>query len=118
MMGRWIKFFLMMAIGAGMGLVYAWKISPVQYVGASLPLLRVDYRTDYVLMTAEAYSHEGDLQAAVDRLAQLDSASPEEVVLQAILFAEQHGYTDEDLTRMRMLAADLGGYQATGTATP
>ena len=90
-MTRWIGFILAILVGAAVAMVYGWVISPVEYVDTPPELLRVDYKSDYVLMVAEAYSLENDLAQAVRRLSFLGSESPAEIVRQAILFAEREG---------------------------
>jgi len=106
-MSRWIRFLLVMLLGAAAGLFYGWQLNPVQYVDTTPDLLGDDYKTDYVLMVAEAYSVEGDLEMAVRRLALLGDKNPAESVRAAVLFAEGIGYYDFDIGTMRTLAADL-----------
>lgn len=114
-MSRWIWFFLSILVGAAAGLFYGWRINPVQYVNTAPNTLRVDYKTDYVLMIAEAYHADGDLALAIQRLGEIGSAPPDEIVLQAVLFAErlrytrseQAGYTDVDLALIRELSDAL-----------
>jgi len=106
-MARWIRFLIAILVGAGLGLVYGWLINPVEYVETTPDTLRVDYRTDYVLMVAEAYQSEQDLDLAVRRLALLGDAPPAEINYQAILFAQKAGYTDADLERMQALLSSL-----------
>lgn len=117
-MSRWVKFFIAIAVGIAAGLGYGWFVNPVDYVNTTPDTLKIDYKTDYVLMVAEAYQIEGDLSLAARRLALLGNAAPQEIVRQAILFAEVH-YADSDLALMRALEQALQGYQATlGTAAP
>jgi hypothetical protein len=106
-MSRWIGFILAILLGAAAGMFYGWVVSPVKYVDTTPQTLRIDYKSDYVLMVAEAYSAEKDLARAVSRLASLGSDAPAEVVREAILFAESQGYTDVDVALMRSLARDL-----------
>ncbi len=106
-MSRWIGFILAILVGAAAGMLYGWVVSPVEYVDTTPQTLRVDYKSDYVLMVAEAYSTERDLAKAVTRLAALGSDMPAEIVRQAILFAESQGYTDADVALMRSLWRDL-----------
>lgn len=113
-MKRWFRFLLMIAIGGAIGAAYGWLISPVKYVDTSPATLRIDFKTDVVLMTAEAYRSEGDLSAAVQRLAVLGAPAPAEQVRQAINFAQQQGYNENDIQRMTTLLNDLerqGGEQ-------
>ena len=106
-MARWIRFILAMLIGVGLGMLYGWEINPVKYVDTTPDSLGIEYKTDYVLMVAEAYHAEGKLDVAVRRLALLGDAPPLEIVHQAVLFAEREGYLDADLALMRALSADL-----------
>jgi hypothetical protein len=103
MSSRWLRFILVILIGMAAGLYYGWVIDPVQYVDTDLSELSPDYKTDYVLMTAEAYSAEQDLDLAAQRLSALNGASPQAIIQEAVLFAENPGYTDTD----RALLQDL-----------
>jgi hypothetical protein len=113
-MGRWIRFFIAIGLGMALGLFYGWYLNPVEFVDVTPESLRVDYKSDYVLMVAEAYRSEQDLAMAVRRLAVLGNKPPVEIVRQAILFAEdpknfgdQLAYPDTDLETMRQLEKDL-----------
>lgn len=106
-MSRWIRFLLAILFGGALGLAYGWYLNPVQYVDTTPDTLRVDYKSDYVLMAAEAYSADADLELAARRLAQLGDDPPLEIVRQAILFAERQGYTDADIALMRALDSAL-----------
>jgi hypothetical protein len=103
-MSRWIKFLIAIAIGLALGLLYGWLISPVEYVDTSPDTLRADYRLDYVLMVAETYQAEQNLDLAARRLAMLGSESPAEVVAGALEAANQLGIPEND----RILIQDLG----------
>lgn len=102
-MSRWVRFFIAILVGIGLGLLYGWVISPVEYVNTTPDTLRIDYKTDYILMTAEAYKGDGNLPEAVRRLALLGEAPPGEMVYQAIIFAQKLGYADDDLALMQNL---------------
>jgi len=97
-------------IGIAGGLFYGWEISPVEYVDTSPDTLSIDYKTDYVLMAAEAYQVEKNPALAVQRLAVL-GGDPNEMVVQAILSAERNGYIDSDLALMRQLSEALQAWQ-------
>ena len=60
MSSRWILFIIAILAGAGLGLLYGWVINPVDYVDTAPDTLRIDYKTDFVLMVAEAYQGESD----------------------------------------------------------
>ena len=102
-MGRWVRFFLAILLGLGLGMAYGWLVSPVKYVDTAPDTLRVDYKTDYVLMVAEAYQKEGDLDMAIRRLALLGNLPPAEQSYQAVQFGQKAGYIEPDLARMQAL---------------
>ncbi len=93
--------------GLVLGLVYGWLIRPVEYVDTAPASLRVDYRTDYVLMVAEAYGAEDDLELAQVRLAALGPEPPALLVEEALEFAETQDFSPADLERLDRLRADL-----------
>lgn len=118
-MSRWIGFLLAIAVGVGLGLLYGWVINPVEYTDTAPNTLRIDYKTDYVLMVAEAYQTEKDLPLALRRLALLGNAPPEQVVQQALLFARQAGYLETDLAKMQDLLTALQALsEVQGQTTP
>lgn len=103
-MSRWFYFILAILVGAVAGLAYGWGISPVEFVDTTPDSLRIDYKSDYVLMTAEAFSVDKDVGLAVSRLNWLGGTQPPiDTVREAILFAERQGYTDADVALMRGL---------------
>lgn len=116
-MSRWIRFLVAILIGIGLGLIYGWLINPVQYVNTSPTTLRVDYKTDYVLMVAESYHKEGDLALVAYRLALLGDTPPIEIVDQALLFAQKAGYTEGDIFLMQALRDALQAINL-GQGTP
>ena len=103
-MSRWTKFLLVIALGIAAGMVYGWFVNPVEYVDIAPESLREDYKTDYVLMTAEAYQVNQDLGTAVRRLALLGDTPPADMVAAAITYGLEHGYAAEDVALMQMLA--------------
>ena len=106
-MSRWLRFLTAIIVGIGLGLIYGWLINPVEYVDTSPDTLRIDYKTDYVLMVAESFQKEGDLALVTYRLALLGDTPPFEMVNQAILFAQKAGYTDADIALMQTLMSAL-----------
>jgi len=66
---RWVFILLALILGAGLGLAYGWYVDPVDFFDLTPDTLRADYKADYVLMTAEAYSVEQDPGLAARRLA-------------------------------------------------
>src|SRR4030042_4747736 len=96
-MSRWIRFLIAIIVGIGLGLIYGWLINPVEYVDTSPDTLRIDYKTDYVLMVAESFHREADLALVAYRLALLGDTPPVEMVQLAILFAQKAGYNQADI---------------------
>jgi hypothetical protein len=107
-MSRWIRFLIVLGIGFGIGLAYGWLIDPVEYVDTQPQSLRDDYKTDYVLMVAEAYHAERDSSLARERLLFLGKASPVSIIEEAMFYAVQSGYATADLGLLRDLSDALG----------
>ncbi len=102
-----------------MGLFYGWFINPVQYTDLTPDVLRFDYQSDYVLMTAEAYRMEQDPAAAARRLSVLGSDPPAVIAERAYDYARQAGYPADDLTLMQGLTIALQTWQpVSGTNLP
>jgi hypothetical protein len=94
-------------LGAAAGLIYGWIISPVEYINTAPDSLRSDYRTDYILMVAQAYVVKADLDTAQKRLAALGPEPPGEAVVQAIQYAVEHNFSQADIDALRQLALGL-----------
>lgn len=105
-MARWIRFLFAIAVGAALGMFYGWRVSPARDAQTTPNTLRIDYRSDYVLMVAEIYNQDKDLPAAASRLEVLGD-KPLESATRALVFAENQGYDREDLELLRSLNAAL-----------
>src|SRR5512137_265104 len=103
-MARWIRFFVAILVGIGLGLLYGWVINPIEYVDTTPDTLRVDYKTDYILMVAEAYHGNNDVDLAIRRLALLGNTPSVETLSETIKFAQKTGYSNADLNLMRELS--------------
>ena len=110
-MARWLRFLIAILVGLAIGLAYGWLISPVRYIDTSPSTLRIDYKTDYVLMVSETYQSEKDLEQAIRRLGQLGATSPAALVAQTIQFAQKAGYSEADIARMQALMSALQTFQ-------
>ncbi len=106
-MSRWILFFLTLGLGAAAGLYFGWMVRPDPQSRPSLDTLREDFRTDYVLMIAETYQKEGDLNLATQQLTHLSNQPPSETIAKAILYAMQAPYSPADQAMMQKLQQDL-----------
>jgi hypothetical protein len=106
-MTRILGFIVAILLGIAGGLALGWLALPAR-AASSLPAsLRMDYKADTVLMVAEAYASDKDLDLAAKRLSALGDSSPEAVANQAVVWANQAGYTKDDLRRMADLATAL-----------
>ena len=101
---RYILFVFMIGLGIVLGNFYAEEINPVEVQDAPPDTLRVDYKTDYVLMVAEVYAMDQDPAQAARQLAVLSSNQPVETVNQAIVFALEHSYAPSDLVALQKLS--------------
>jgi len=116
---RIILFVLAILVGIAAGLYYAWVINPGTPAAVTLPNLRQDYHTDYILMVAETYQADGDLALASTRLAALGPDSPARLAEQAILSARDLNYSVQDVQSLAKLAqALLSQPTAQGSLTP
>jgi len=99
-------------LGALLGLLYAWTVSPVRYVNATPASLRADFKDAYRGMIALAYAASGDLGRARVRLDLLKEPSPAGAL---ILQAQQEvGKSPESEVRaLAQLAAAVNASPAT-----
>ena len=114
-MPRWLPPLLMIALGIAIGLLYGWIINPVKFVDTTPASLRVDYRTDYVLMVAEAYHTDQNVELAVRRLAIFGGETPAAISAQALQAGRQMNYSQNDLTLLQELTRAMQGYQPVST---
>jgi hypothetical protein len=94
---------LIAVAGFGLGVAYGRLIAPVEFVDTDPSALRVDYRSDYILMVAERYAADRDANEALRRVALLGALSPERMCAEAIQFAQSAPYAPEDMELMQQL---------------
>ena len=105
---RRIWFFLLtIAIGITAGIVYGWVINPLNHAEVTPRSLRMDYKTDYVLMVAEISHQNKDVSKAASDLAFLGAKDSHSLMEQAVMYATQIGYTADDISRMEELLVTL-----------
>jgi hypothetical protein len=110
-MSRWVKFALAILVGLALGLVYGWIINPVEYTNTAPDTLRADYRSDYVLMVAEIYHADQNLDLAARRLAMLGSDDPSVIASQALEYALDNTFPTADIALLQELSAALLTWQ-------
>lgn len=71
---------LALLAGLGLGLVYAWAISPLKVIDAEPLTLRADFKDQYRSAIAAAYAATGDLTRAKARLSLLEDSNPIEAL--------------------------------------
>ena len=94
-------------LGIAAGLLYGWILHPVELVDTTPDTLQESYRMDYVVMVADAYSLDQDLEQAVIRLAALGPHPPDEQVIAAINYGIEHDLSQVDLESLNTLAVQL-----------
>ena len=104
---HWFFIILVFVIGIGFGLVYGWVIDPVDFFNLTPDTLRADYKTDYVLMTAEAYRVEQDPALAARRLAIFGSQSPSAIASDSLAYARTNGFSDSDIALIQELVTAM-----------
>ncbi len=109
---RWVFIVLALLAGIGLGLAYGWVIEPVEYFDLTPDTLRSDYKTDYVLMVAEAYKAEQDPGLAALRLAVF--GSPSDIADSGLAYARTEGLPDEDIVLIQELVTALQAWSGIG----
>lgn len=97
----WLAFVAGVLLGAVAGLVYAWFFNPVTYTDVAPSLLDDASRREYLVLVADAYLYDGDLERAQRRLARLGL---EDVSAFAAEEADAALLAGEDPRRVRSLA--------------
>jgi hypothetical protein len=95
-------------------LVYAWVLSPVEYVDADPSLLRSDFKDSFRSVVAASYAATGDLQRARARLALLGDADAAAALAAQ---AQQMLAVGSELTLVQQVA-QLGADLQAGPGTP
>ena len=104
---RWLVISLALLAGLGIGLAYGWFIDPVEFFDLTPDTLRDDYKSDYVLMVAEAYRVEQDPGLAARRLAIFGTQSPADIAASGLVYARANGFSDSDIVLMQELVTAM-----------
>ena len=123
-MNRYYAFGATILIGLLVAVYYGWVVRPVSVRNAVPTLLREDFRADYVLMVAEAYAADHEIERAIGALGFLskerEEYNPLIFVNDAMEFGVDAGYSVADLKLLQTLEATLKTFDPgfVATATP
>ena len=114
-----------LAAGVALGLLLGWVVWPVEIVDTSISDLAPENKEEYVLMVAEAYVCDGDLEKAQERLALLEVPNINGWLSAQIDSYIAEGRDESDIQALAELADALGvtspnmlAYLATDTPVP
>ena len=111
---RLFFFLLAIMLGAGAGLAFGWLFMPAAAPkNAEMSQLRADYKTDLTLMVAESYAQNGDVEAALNRLALIEPDDPYSLLVNAVNYAQGVAYQESDVRLIKALidAIDPAAYR-------
>jgi len=111
-MKRFLLWLVVLALGFGIGLAYAWVIAPVQYVDAEPHTLRDDFKDHYRSAIAAAYASTADLERARARLALLGDPDPSQALTAQAQRMVAAGESPEAVQKVALLASALQGQAA------
>ncbi len=95
-------------LGAGAGVGIGWGVLPPSTRHLTPADLRLDYRYEYVLLVAEDYAVEHDLQHATARLQAVAPQEGRAILGQAMAYHLTHRTTEAQLQALAELARALG----------
>lgn len=106
--------------GFGLGLAYAWLLSPVTYVDATPALLRADFKDQYRIIISASYAANQDLPRAQARLSLLGDTDPIDALSAQAQRMLASGESFEKARPLAQLATDLqrGFVSEPFTSTP
>ena len=107
-MPRWTQALLAALLGLAAGLFYGWRVAPVEYVDLSPNALHADYQAEYILMVAESYQSEQNLDLAARQLALLGSTTPAETITKNLA---QNDYTIGEIELLEKLLVGIRTWQ-------
>jgi hypothetical protein len=115
---RYILFGAVILAGLVAGLYYGWELSPVDFGAGGIETLREDFKADYVLMVAEAYRSEQNIEEAMAALRLFPDSNPLHLVDAAITFAVEQDFNPQDIARLNALLAALLDWDPDLALTP
>jgi len=107
MNARYTPLIIGLLIGVTLGLLYGWVIHPIERDVTTPNSLQEKYQTDLILMIAEAFSTEADLDLAHERLIRLGYQDHKDFAENALNFAQAHDFSDQDVQALIFLLKHL-----------
>lgn len=104
---RILWFIVAIVFGLLVGLLAGWVLFPPDINSSRPDSLRADYKADYVLMSAEIYAQDKNIDAAANRLKLINQDNPIHAVQEAILTAQQLQYTSADMQLLAHLFTSM-----------
>jgi len=105
-------------IGLVIGVLYAWIISPAEYIDAAPQSLRTEAKDGYRLLIAQAYQANGDIGRARERLKLLGDADTQKALVEQAQRLFGQGGADTEARALAALASDLNKPLGNPTAAP
>lgn len=109
---------LFLMIGVVAGLVYGWQINPVIYIDSGIESLRTDYQTDLILMTADVYAADLDLETAIQKISQIRSNDIQGLLAASLEYARQMNFSSQDIEKLDQLKDAVDQFVPEGTNQP
>ncbi|MCS7283341.1 MAG: hypothetical protein RMK65_08990 [Anaerolineae bacterium] len=103
-----LTFLAGLTVGLALGLIYSWLIDPVRLYNTTPPLLRTDYRHEWIRLAALGYVADGDLERALLRLKGLPEKDVREALTAMIEAYAASGQPASTMRRLTALADRLG----------
>jgi hypothetical protein len=104
---RYTPLLVGLLLGITFGLFYGWVIQPAEFRETSPQSLQDEYQADIVLMVAEIFAAEGDIEFARQWMTAIGFESNTDVVAQALNYAQAHDFSDQDIELLNNLSLHI-----------
>lgn len=119
---RFTLFGLTILLGFFAAVYYGWAVRSISVRDASPVLLRDDFQADYVLMVAEVYEADHEVERAIGALgflsAEQEGYNPLDFVGAAIQLGVDAGFSSEDIALLQDLSAAIKTFDPGLDPTP
>jgi hypothetical protein len=104
---RYTPLLLGLLVGIAIGILYGWVIQPIESRETSPRSLQDQYQADVVLMIAEIFAAEEDIELARQRMSNLSLETYGDIVANALNYAKAHDFSDQDIEVLSNLAIHI-----------